>query len=63
MSAIKLLPDHAVRDEFFTRAEVEALITCLREYLRDLVLSAYLTGWREGEIMGLEWANVDRGGR
>ena len=60
--AIKLLPDHAVRNEFFTRAEIDALLPCLPEYLRDLVLLAYLTGWRKGEIMALEWANVNRSG-
>ena len=58
--AIKLLPDHAVRNEFFTRTELEALLPCLRDYLRDVVLFAYLTGWRKGEIIGLEWANVNR---
>ena len=60
--ASKLLPDHAVRNEFFTRAEIDALLPCLREYLRDVVLFAYLTGWRKGEIIGLEWANVNRSG-
>ena len=60
--AIKLLPDHAIRNEFFTRSEVDALLPCLREYLRDVVLFAYLTGWRKGEIIGLQWANVNRSG-
>ena len=60
--AIKLLPDHSVRNEFFTRAEINALLPCLPEYLRDVVLFAYLTGWRKGEIMNLEWANVNRSG-
>ena len=60
--AIKLMPDHAVRNEFFTRAEIEALLPCLREYLRDVVLFAYFTGWRKGEIVGLEWGNVNRSG-
>ena len=60
--AIKLLPDGAVRNEFFTREEIEALLPCLPGYLRDVVLLAYLTGWRKGEIIGLEWANVNRSG-
>ena len=60
---IKLLPDHAVRNEFFTRAEIDALFPCLREYLRDVVLFAFLTGWRKGEIIGLQWGNVNRSGR
>ena len=58
--AIKLLPDDAVRNEFFTRKEIDALIPCLREDLRDVVLFGYLTGWRKGEITGLLWANVNR---
>ena len=57
---IKLLPQLAVRDEFFTRAEIDALLPCLPEYLRDLVLFAFLTGWRKGEIIGLQWSNVNR---
>ena len=58
--AIKLLPDHAVRNEFFSGEEIDALIPCLREDLRDVVLFGYLTGWRKGEITGLLWANVNR---
>ena len=60
--AIKLLPELAVRNEFFTGAEVDALLPCLPEYLRDAVLFAFLTGWRRGEIIGLQWANVNRSG-
>ena len=60
--AIQLLPDHAVRNEFFTRAEVDALLPCLPEYLRDLVRFAFLTGWRKGEITNLKWSNVSRSG-
>ena len=58
--AIKLLPQLAVRNEFFTRAEIDTLMPCLPEYLRDVVLFGYLTGWRKGEIVGLHWSNVDR---
>lgn len=57
---IKLLPDHSVRNEYFTHAEIDALLPCLPEHLRDAVLFAYLTGWRKGEIINLEWANVNR---
>ena len=60
--AIKLLPETAVRNEFFTRAELDALLPCLPEYLRDAVLFAFLTGWRRGEIVGLQWTNVHRSG-
>lgn len=58
--AIKLLPEHSVRNEFFTREEIESLLPCLPGHLRDLVLFAFITGWRRGEITGLRWANVNR---
>ena len=57
---IKRLPEFGVRNEFFTRAEIDALLPCLPEYLRDVVLFGFLTGWRKGEITGLQWANVNR---
>lgn len=62
MPVIKKLPELTVRNEFFTPAEIDALLPCLSEDLRDLVLFAYMTGWRKGEITGLRWGNVDREG-
>ena len=60
LPVIKLLPDYSVRNEFFTRAEMDTLLPYLPEYLQDVVLFGFLTGWRKGEILGLEWANVNR---
>lgn len=60
--AIKRLPELAVRNEFFTRDEIDRLTPHLPEYLRDVVLFGFLTGWRKSEILGLEWANVNRAG-
>ena len=57
---IKLLPDYSVRDEYFTRSEINLMIPHLSDNMRDLVLFAFLTGWRQGEIIDLEWANVNR---
>ena len=59
---IPRLKDLAVCDEFFSREEVDILIRHLPEYLRDVTLFAFLTGWRKGEIVGLRWNNVDRNG-
>ena len=59
--AIKLLPEYSVRNEFFTRVEIDALLPHLPGYLRDVVLFGFLTGWRKGEIASLTWANVNRG--
>ena len=58
--AIKLLPQLAVRNEFFSRDEINALMPRMPEYLRDVVLFGFLTGWRKGEITGLRWSNVNR---
>ena len=57
---IELLPQLAVRNEFFTREEINALLPRLPDHLRDAVLFGFLTGWRRGEITDLRWANVNR---
>ena len=57
---IKRLPELGVRNEFFTREEIDALLPRLPEYLRDVVLFGFLTGWRKGEIVGLRWTNINR---
>jgi len=57
---IKRLPELGVRNEFFTREEIDALLPRLPDYLRDVVLFGFLTGWRKGEITGLRWSNVNR---
>ena len=62
LPAIKQLPDLAVRNEFFTREEIDTLLPHLPDYLRDAVLFAFLTGWRKGEIVGLQWSNVNHSG-
>ena len=60
---IQKLPEHTVRDDFFTREEIDALVSCLPLHLRDVVLFGFLTGWRKGEITGLKWTNVNRSAR
>ena len=59
---IQRLPALGVRNEFFTREEIDSLIPFLPEYLQDVVLFGFLTGWRKGEITGLLWTNVNRAG-
>jgi integrase len=48
-----------VRSGFFSRAEVDRLLTVLPEYLRDAVLFAFKTSWRRGEVFSLAWADVE----
>jgi len=52
------LPEN-VREGFFNRAEVAALVQHLPTDLRDFVWFGFLTGWRKGEIASLRWADVD----
>ena len=45
------------------RAEVEAVIAYLPNWLRDFTRFAYLTGWRKGEIQSLKWTDIDMDAR
>jgi len=45
---------------FFEKPEYDRLLTHLPTHLQDIVTFAYYTGWRRGEILGLEWRDVDR---
>jgi integrase len=44
---------------FFTEEQMEKIIEASPEWLRPLVLTAYYTGLREGELLGLRWEWVD----
>ena len=60
---IRRLSENNVREGFFSRAEVEALVAALPEDVRDFTRWGYLTGWRKGEVASLRWADVGREGR
>jgi integrase len=57
--SIRHLPESNARQGFFEAAEFEVLVAALPEYLQDFARFAYLTGWRRGEILSLQWADVD----
>lgn len=59
---IRRLPEN-VREGFFERAEFEAVVAHLPEYMKDFARWGYLTGWRKSEIASLRWKDVDREGR
>jgi integrase len=45
---------------FFTREQVEQLLTAINErWLREIMLFAVATGLRRGEIVNLQWSDVD----
>jgi integrase len=60
---IARLPENNVREGFFSRAELEAVVSHLPDDLKDFCRWAYLVGWRKGEVVSLKWADVDAEGR
>lgn len=63
MPSIELLAEHNVRQGFFERGDLEAVVRHLPADLRDFTLFAYLSGWRKGEIASLRWRDVDQDAR
>jgi integrase len=48
------------RDRIFTIPEYLALVEHAPAYLRNLIVTAYHTGMRRGELLKLRWPHVDR---
>jgi integrase len=57
---VRVLAENNTRQGFFERPDLEAVVAVLPEYLRDFTRFAYMTGWRKGEIISLNWTDVDR---
>src|SRR5262249_38025939 len=57
---IRHLPERNVRQGFFEKAEFEAVVAHLPEYLQDFSRFAYVCAWRKGQLASLTWADVDR---
>ena len=58
-----MLKEDNVREGFFERDEVEAVIANLPDPLNHITRFGYLTGWRKSEITPLPWTAVDRKAR
>jgi integrase len=56
---IRLLEENNVRKGFFEHEEYTALLKTLPPELRPVLTFAYYTGCRKGEILGLQWSQVD----
>ena len=53
------LPGGRVREGFWEPQELARLLAALPEWLKDVALFGYLTGWRRGEVLALQWRHVD----
>jgi integrase len=58
--AVRRLKEDNARQGFFERADFEAVVAKLPDYLQDFTRLGYLSAWRKGEIQGLLWTDVDR---
>lgn len=56
---IELLHEDNVRKGFFEEAELQEIMRELPSELRPLVETAYITGWRKGELLSRGWRHVD----
>ncbi len=56
----ELLEEHNVRTGFPTPEEVDAIVEAIGEPLKPVVRFLSMTGWRLGEVLNLQWRNVDR---
>ncbi|HEU4370949.1 MAG TPA: site-specific integrase [Methylomirabilota bacterium] len=57
---IPRLPENQPRQGFMEHAEYLAIREHLPPHYRDVLDFGYLSGWRRGEILSLEWRDVDR---
>ena len=52
-------PEQKGLRNFFTEEQMEKIVEASPEWLRPLILTAYYTGLRESELLGLRWEQVD----
>lgn len=56
---VKLLEENNRRLRYLSKEECEALINVSSNHLRPIIIMALNTGMRRGEILNLQWTNVD----
>jgi integrase len=58
-----MLAENNVRQGFLEHGDFLSLLGNLPDHLRPLVEFLYLSGWRKGEAVKLEWRDVDLSGK
>jgi integrase len=61
MAAVERLQEHNVRDRVLSPEEFERLVEALSPSLYLVIIMAYYTGMRRGEILNLRWHQIDLG--
>ncbi len=56
---VKMLPENNARDRILSTEELDLLLQHLPRHAALIVLFAYWTGMRAGEILNLTWDKVD----
>jgi integrase len=59
VSTVKFLDEQNVRDRVLTPEEFQRMVNSSPDYLKPVLVCAYHTGMRRGEILGLTWDRVD----
>lgn len=57
--AIELLNEDNVRKGFWSEDELKKILPVLPAEMRPLIETAYITGWRKGELLSRQWRHVD----
>lgn len=52
-------PEDNVREVYWKKEELQAMLKGCRQDIADIILCAYYTGMRRGEIFNMQWENVD----
>jgi integrase len=63
IKGVKLFKENNVRDRVLTQEEYARLLYYCAEHLRPMVILAYATTMRKGEILGLRWDQLDLVGK
>jgi integrase len=59
VASVTLEREHNTRDRVLSREEFDRLMAVAPTHLKPILLSAYQTGMRKGEILNLTWDRVD----
>jgi len=59
MAGFKLLPEDNVRDRVLSNEEYQSLLFAAPHHIRPLLVTAWETGMRKGEIFSLKWEQID----